>query len=195
MMYSPTFLFANPIINLNFENDEFFLNLEKYIINLSSEPGVIKSNVNGWQSDSLIHLNDNFLFLDDINDMIGVCLSSLNVNKDMTLSTMWANVNYPGSYNLKHVHPVSSLSGVLYVKFPTNSGNLVFNCGNEYEKFNFCESVDESFLNDNNAGTTYEVLPKVGTMVIFPSYLSHHVEVNKSNELRISISFNLSQVI
>ena len=34
--------------------------------------------------------------------------------------------------------------------------------------------------------------PEIGTAIIFPSELMHSVEVNQSNEDRISIAFNLS---
>ena len=40
------------------------------------------------------------------------------------LGNMWANINYPGSYNKQHIHPNSQWSGVYYVKVPKNSGSL-----------------------------------------------------------------------
>ena len=40
------------------------------------------------------------------------------------LGNMWANINYPGSYNKQHIHPNSQWSGVYYVKVPKNSGRL-----------------------------------------------------------------------
>ena len=33
--------------------------------------------------------------------------------------------------------------------------------------------------------------PKEGSMLVFPAYLDHKVEPNKSDEDRISISFNI----
>ena len=39
---------------------------------------------------------------------------------------MWAVVNGPGSSNRLHNHPFNYLSGVFYLKVPSNSGALVF---------------------------------------------------------------------
>ena len=41
------------------------------------------------------------------------------------LGNMWANINYPGSYNKQHMHPNSQWSGVYYVKVPKNSGSYL----------------------------------------------------------------------
>jgi ectoine hydroxylase-related dioxygenase (phytanoyl-CoA dioxygenase family) len=35
------------------------------------------------------------------------------------------------------------------------------------------------------------ITPEVGKMVLFPSFLKHGVQTNKSNQNRISLAFNL----
>ena len=40
--------------------------------------------------------------------------------------------------------------------------------------------------------TTFSVTPKEGLLVLFPSYLHHSVDMNKSDNERIVISFNLN---
>ena len=39
---------------------------------------------------------------------------------------------------------------------------------------------------------SYYRIPEEGVVLLFPSHLLHRVELNESNEDRISISFNLS---
>ena len=44
----------------------------------------------------------------------------------MKMNSMWININGPGNYNHSHNHPGCDLSGVLWLKVPENSGNIVF---------------------------------------------------------------------
>ena len=112
------------------------------------------------------------------------------------LGNMWANINYPGSYNIQHMHPNSHWSGVYYVKVPKNSGRL--------------------FVEDPRPGPNImlprrrEGIPRAlwrvvvypaveGQIIMFPAWLSHGVERNESKEKgekgwRVSVSFNFIQV-
>jgi len=62
---------------------------------------------------------------------------------------------------------------VFYLKVPENSGNLIFRVKKNQKWLYLNEEPDE------------------GKMVLFPSNLEHAAEVNSSNEVRISIAFNL----
>ena len=112
------------------------------------------------------------------------------------LGNMWANINYPGSYNKQHIHPNSQWSGVYYVQVPKNSGSL--------------------FVEDPRPGPNHllprriKEIPKAlwhvvtypaieGQMIMFPAWLPHGVEANESKEKgeegwRVSVSFNFIQV-
>jgi len=112
------------------------------------------------------------------------------------LGNMWANINYPGSYNKQHMHPNSQWSGVYYVKVPKNSGSL--------------------FLEDPRPGPNIILsrrmkgIPKQlwrvviypaieGQMIMFPAWVPHGVQINESKETgekgwRVSVSFNFIQV-
>ena len=52
-------------------------------------------------------------------------------------------------------------------------------------------SIDPYYLKEKDM--LPEIVPeyKDGTMILFPSMLSHRVEINETNEDRLSISFNL----
>jgi uncharacterized protein (TIGR02466 family) len=88
----------------------------------------------------------------------------------------WGVILRDGGYQKRHVHPEGIISGVVYLQTPdltssnkTNEGNLVF-------------SLDKSL----------EIIPAVGNMVLFPSYLPHETIAIHGNEERICIAFNVS---
>ena len=45
----------------------------------------------------------------------------------------YTTINKPGDYNIKHVHPTNNLSGVLWIKAPQNSGDIIFDSPNVFE--------------------------------------------------------------
>ena len=103
---------------------------------------------------------------------------------------MWLNVNGSNSYNVSHRHPGSDLAGVLWIKQTPESGRFVFdNLDNFDEILNV--SIDPYYLKEKDM--LPEIVPeyKDGTMILFPSMLSHRVEINETHEDRLSISFNL----
>ena len=53
------------------------------------------------------------------------------------------------------------------------------------------KSYSDDFKRDTNYYHNYSFIPNEGLLVLFPSHLQHDVEVNKSDEDRISVSFNL----
>ena len=96
----------------------------------------------------------------------------------LRLLNIWFNVNPPGAFNHVHVHPGSLLSGVLWIKTPKGSGDLMLR--DPLEMNNYCLGVN---------CVTFP--PEEGTMILFPAHVPHNVGVNESEETRISVSFNL----
>ena len=103
----------------------------------------------------------------------------------LSLKEIWVNINYPGSYNLSHTHPLSSISGVFYIKVPENSGGIVFQ--NLFET----NAAIPAFSKNKKLTITEKIKPEEGKMVLFNSYLPHYVEQNHSDDDRISMSFNV----
>ena len=62
------------------------------------------------------------------------------------------------------------------------------------QSFNEISSYKSEFIKKNNYCHSYFFSPIEGRMLIFPSYLQHHVEVNNSEGDRISISFNIDLI-
>ena len=104
----------------------------------------------------------------------------------------WKNINEPGSYNIKHYHPLSHLSGVLWIKTPDKSGDILFQSPDEFNRYQQLDCYTDDFKFQTNFYHTYRFSPIEGRILIFPSDLEHLVKINESDEDRISYSFNVS---
>ena len=151
--------------------------------------GVSLSNRGGWQSEGFEIINE-----DDVLQLFLInCLSNFPPIKESVelRGYAWININKPGDYNIKHVHPTNNLSGVLWVKAPQNSGDIVFDSPNNFESFLENKSYIDDFKKSYFIDDSYHCYPTEGRMIVFPSYLYHYVQENKSNQDRISVSFNI----
>ena len=194
--YNTAFIFPIPIhvIDIN-DFDEYKDILVKEIYQERDEDPIGRkiSNYGGWQSNQYnIHkYNSETLKKIIIDSLSGFLPMSENVS--MVIEG-WKNINFPGSFNVKHNHPRCNLSGVLWIKAPKDSGNIVFTSPQFFDKFQELYSYNDEFQLKSNAYMTYYFVPKEGRILIFPSSLEHEVKENKSNEDRISFSFNVQLI-
>ena len=110
---------------------------------------------------------------------------------EFALIGLWMNINPPGAFNKAHMHPGSHYSGVFWVKLPKDSGSITFQNDSSFKCFNELLIYNSKFKEDTIIYQNYSLFPGEGAMVLFPSSLYHCVEENKSDEDRISISFNV----
>jgi uncharacterized protein (TIGR02466 family) len=96
----------------------------------------------------------------------------------------WAVVLYDQGYQRSHIHPEAWLSGVYYVKIP---GTI--NQDDVAGWIEFGEVTDQ--LHYTQDPKRRLVHPSEGTMVSFPSHSFHRVIPFRSDDVRISISFDL----
>ena len=170
--------------------DEIQNRLIDYAYNLREEDeGVCISNSGGWQSNSFyVENEDDVLQHFIINCLAGfpVIDESFNIKIDA-----WININKPGDYNIKHNHPTSDLAGVLWIKCPKDCGEIIFDTPTGFQSYNEINSYTDDFKNQNKIHHTCYFNPTEGRILIFPAHLNHRVRENKSNEDRISVSFNI----
>tara|TARA_Y100001937_G_C6947804_1_gene253240 strand:- start:36 stop:617 length:582 start_codon:yes stop_codon:yes gene_type:complete len=156
------------------------------------DPGVKKTNRNGWHSTTEMHKIPVFKpLIDELFIMMEDIWQEEWLDKEPILGNMWANINPPGGYNRPHVHPNSHFSGVYYIKAPQNSGQIVFN-----EPRLGAHMVMPSRKKGRppkHLWREVQLDPIEGRILIFPSWLWHNVEPNLSNDIRISVSFNFIQ--
>ena len=107
--------------------------------------------------------------------------------KRIDILNLWVVRQYKGEYNPIHYHE-GDLSGVGYIKLPKDmtKNKLLKN-----KKIRTNGTID--FVNGQRAflsKSIYNVIPKVGDLILFPNYLMHTAyPFNKDGERR-SFSFN-----
>ena len=151
--------------------------------------GVQKTNMNGgWQSvDNFLDTKICELLKKDLEEVIGKIKNSLNIVEELRIFNSWVNVNAKGSYNVRHIHPRSFLSGVYYLQTPENCGNIVF-----HSPLIAKEMIDPNYNELNLVNSNVLIYPAVaGSVYLFPSWLEHSVQTNNSSDDRISVSFNV----
>lgn len=115
---------------------------------------------------------------------------------DLYLQRSWPVIGKKGQAVTPHTHPNAHLSAVYYVSVPkaSNGGKLVFiNQARPNELFEGVTSpMTQGYRKFNAFNTpTATFKPVEGHLVIFPSNTSHAVEPNPTDEMRVSISYDL----
>ena len=82
----------------------------------------------------------------------------------------------------------------MWIKSPKDSGNIVFESPQLFNRYQELNSYTDEFKLNSNCYMTYYFPPKEGRLLIWPSDLEHEVKENKSDEDRISYSFNITLV-
>jgi len=100
------------------------------------------------------------------------------------ITQSWANITKPSTSHHKHYHFNSLISGVFYLS-TIKEDNIVF----------FTDDKKTISLESSNYGifnsTSFKIAINNNSVVVFPSSLIHGVEVNNTDEERISIAFNV----
>tara|TARA_B100000530_G_scaffold330060_1_gene272911 strand:+ start:6367 stop:7161 length:795 start_codon:yes stop_codon:yes gene_type:complete len=105
----------------------------------------------------------------------------------MKISNMWTTIYPKDGFVPYHIHSNYRWSGVFYAKAEPGCGEIVFQDPSWATK-----TMTQGCNPDLNPYfTVYRVEPKSGELVLFPAWLPHKSEPNKSGEDRIIVSFNL----
>lgn len=94
----------------------------------------------------------------------------------------WLTLTTPGLHAHIHDHGTSHISGVYWFKTNGQDGNIVFRNANKALK---CNPIGSSFAHEQQYN------PEEGRIVMWPSFLDHGVNENKTDNDRISLSFNI----
>jgi len=154
-----------------------------------------ETNVIKWKSYDLTQTD--FLATPELNKLVNIVSENVNLcfleinpreNIKLALSGVWYNIYDIGSDLEAHVHPGNCISATYYVKAPVGCGDFVVTNPDRTIPYQY---TPKYFTNRNEiTRVKYYLKPEVGSLVIFPSNLNHLVTANKSEEQRISISFN-----
>jgi uncharacterized protein (TIGR02466 family) len=124
--------------------------------------------------------------IDESNNHVFELVRLLGSAERYTPSDVWANVSEKNSFQEYHAHSASTFSAVYYAAVPEDSGKIWFESPLEPDMLPVKNTTNYNPLSFRNAYYT----PKPRTLMIFRSYLKHMVEMNNSDEQRISVAFN-----
>lgn len=190
-------LFPTPLYTHKLENKEYTdvqNELQLVVDNLYSN-GRWGQNPN-WNSGTQ-HLSnkgnfiESILKVEDMNITISFimyhCLAYMKTMQvkpkyKPAIESSWLTLTKPGLYSHIHDHGTSHISGVYWFKTTGQDGDIVFRNALKALK---CNPIGNSLALEANFS------PEQGRIVLFPGYLDHGVNENKTNEDRISLSFNI----
>jgi len=119
-------------------------------------------------------------------------LNGIGYNIDSNLrAESWLNLNLPNTHHSLHEHYGSFVSAVVWLKTDKNSGNFVLHEPLGVKSQNFTQYEFAKVKNNEYNGEVYSITPSPGQGIIFPSWMPHQVQANKSSEHRYSVAFNI----
>ena len=142
-----------------------------------------------WQTEQTLHE------LKQFSELVGIfleacdqVLDAMEVEHDgFRVTGCWANFNPKGSFHIPHHHPNNFLSGVYYVRVTEGAESITF-----HEPRPQTDLISPSVRKANQYNAKeHSIGVQPGRVVIFPSWLVHSVTPNTSDQIRISISFNM----
>ena len=166
---------------------------EKYIVDgmkkYISDLWVDRKYDENWQTKSAdLHKKKEFKYFTE--SVIGVSkkiINTLDYNvKDIAITDMWANVLKDQEHHPTHTHSNNFLSGTYYLQ-SDQKASIVFHDPRPAADV-IVPRKKETTLN-NSSLLSYA--SKQNRAVIFPSWLPHWVQQNKSKTKRISIAWNI----
>ena len=163
------------------------------IINWSNQDkGVEKTNYKGWHSKTDMATKPEYqLLITELMIMQKEIYEHEHLDRFARLGNMWANINPPGGMNQPHLHPNSLFSGVYYVKSNPQAGRLKIYDPRPGAQINMPTRKPGNPGKDLWRDANIQPIP--GRIIMFPAWLWHSVEPNKSDNTRISVSFNFIQ--
>lgn len=162
----------------------------------SNPIGIKGSNMGGWQSRPI--LPNQFLELKELEDKIEKRVFQIShesgfvrYSQDLKITNLWIDINKKGDSITERFNPGSFLSGIFIVKCSDVQKSILRFFRNQFETFII--EGNESNAEENTIFSTQVKYPSMENgLIIFPSWMSHSVEIGDDEEERITISFNLN---
>jgi len=174
----------------NVLEDEYVVSMEKDIIKSSKE----KPRGN-WQSHPRLQTEKKYKALvDKVKLLSEKYMSDMRWDvKQYQVTDMWSNILKPGEMHRPHTHSNNVLSGVYYVKAKEQDDNSPASAAIQfYDPRAQTRILVPRCINNNKENSSIWFYPSVtNRLLIFPSWLEHHVPINITKENRISISWNI----
>jgi len=100
------------------------------------------------------------------------------------IKNSWANVCPRGGSLSSHNHAPFPISGAFYLNADESMGNLIF-------EHPLDQLMSHQPFTKDNVKRTYKKIVSTGTLFLFPGYLNHYVEKNFTDNVRLTIGFDI----
>ncbi len=179
-----TALFSVPVYQASVEHD--FTNEINFISSLE----LIKAKTNSVSKYVSVLDNTELEFCKKVcQEHLDIYIkNTLDCKQEFYITNSWIARSKPGESHHVHFHPNSIVSGVLYLQAFENCGNIILHHKSSLRQ-NFDFSYDLNSYNIFNS-QTWRYSVKTGNILIFPSWVNHSVEENRSDKDRIILGFN-----
>lgn len=189
--------FAQPVatFDLGFE-ESFNTDLAKFIesMRLGTSGGPVRTSVGGWRNEGNFFAINNPMVkklemacANAAMQFLAACGATIPLEKQAIALNGWANWNGKGHYNAPHRHLGADVCGTYYIQQP-NDTSLSTGCIEFLDNRNVMPAQQR--LGGPIFGTRVQRRPEVGTLVVFPSFLTHWVPPNQGDEGRIVVAWN-----
>lgn len=112
-------------------------------------------------------------------------------NARLVCDSLWVNILGEGASHSGHIHPNSVISGTAYIAVPDGAGRIKFE-DPRLSRMMAAPPVHESA--PESARRFHYIAPLVGDILMWESWLRHEVMAGRSEDARISVSFNYSLI-
>jgi len=109
--------------------------------------------------------------------------------RPLVMTDCWVNIMGRGAVHGLHLHPLSALSGIYYVKTPAGAPGLKFE-DPRLERFMAAPPRRRRAPRAQRPWVSFPA--RVGELLLFESWLRHEVAPHAGTRERVSISFNYS---
>lgn len=179
-------VYTSDVAPLSSKSIDYILNLE--FKQMADNNGFITETVTLLDDPKCLEIRNKIL---NAFDDYAYNLLKIKPEVEFYITTSWAIKFLPGGSTQAHTHNNSLFSGVLYLKAAEETGQISFH---KYAKYLDVSSPTLSlgFTEWNIFNSDkWSITPHENQIIIFPSNVVHSVEINNSNDDRISIAFNV----
>tara|TARA_B100001996_G_scaffold193693_1_gene148288 strand:+ start:418 stop:1017 length:600 start_codon:yes stop_codon:yes gene_type:complete len=184
-------LFPVPILHIpkvnNFDNvqNEFSNVLNKVTFDKKSNWSTHYLSSLDFKSDTITLLGME-LFQECLSYHVFQYCQYMGFNADIPTEVVssWFSMFKKGDYGHLHEHGNADVSGVYYFKTNGNDGDIYFQNPNS-------NMMSSTFYRDSMFTIDHTYSPAEGQLLLFPGWLKHGIKRNKTDNTRISFSFNI----
>jgi uncharacterized protein (TIGR02466 family) len=185
-------LFSQPIASfiLNVDNVKILNFLKK--IQYNENINFLQKNTYMSKSNKLFNKHKE---LKELKKECEMCINLyikeiLKNNFKFKILNSWATKTLPHGFSQIHHHANNLLSACYYPKY-SEGFKITFHKNEGIDTFFELNKPEEyTIYNSKN----WSILPREGTLLIFPSALKHNIDINRTNEDRFSLAFCVNPV-